>query len=79
VRRAALATAAPVVLGVMARLMLRPGRHVVRTYGMPAEVARADGHRARAAASLARMRELCAELGLIPPPAARLWRGMGIS
>jgi hypothetical protein len=78
-RRAALAVAAPVVLGVMAHLMLRPGPHVVRAYGMPVEAARADGYRARAAASLARMRELAAELGLLTPRTTRLWHRMGIA
>jgi hypothetical protein len=78
-RRAALALLAPVVLAVMARLMLRPGGHLVRGYGMPPEVARSAGLRTRAVASLDKVRELCAELDLLTPRTAPVWRAVGIA
>jgi hypothetical protein len=75
-RRAALAAAAPVVLSVMARTMLRPSPRYQRLYGMPPEVARSDGHRQRAVASLGKLRDLCVDLGIYRP---RLWRMMGVA
>ena len=64
----------------MAQLMLRPPAHVVRTYGIPREViaeayTRNPHHRARTVEALAKVRALCAELGIVAP---RLWRRLGI-
>jgi hypothetical protein len=82
-RRAWLGVRAPVILAVMTQLMLRPSPHIVRTYGIPrAVVAEAythnPRHRARTLESLAKVRALCRELGLVPPPAARFWRALGV-
>lgn len=81
-RRAALAIAAPVVLGVMARTMLRAPAEVARAYQIPAAVlAEAYGHpahRARVTTSLAKVRELCDDLGLRSAPARALWRALAI-
>ncbi len=78
-RRAALATWAPVVLAVMAEMMLRPSRQLVATYGIPAEVieqayTRNPAHRERSIESLAKVRALCEELGLLRRPFGTLWR-----
>jgi hypothetical protein len=77
-RRAALAVLTPVVLGVMARLMLRPGPRLARAYRIPPAIVRHPGHQARVVASLEKVRALCRELGLVTPGTAPLWRVMGI-
>jgi hypothetical protein len=77
-RRLLLAIAAPLVLGVMGRLMLRPGRLLVRTYGIPDELVRHPVHAERMRASLAKVRELCIELGLVGQKTAVLWKAMGL-
>ena len=78
-RRAALAVGAPVVLGVMAEMMLKPPRQLVARYGIPKPViAQAytdnDDYHAATAASLTKVRSLCEELGLVRAPFGRLWR-----
>jgi hypothetical protein len=80
VRRAALQLRTPIILSVMAQLMMRPSRHVVRRYEMPdAVVAEAyrdnPAHRARTVEALRKVRELCSELDIAVPA---LWRRLGI-
>ena len=79
-RRATLAAGAPVILAIMAQLMMRPSRAIIRQYGIPdAVVAEAytknPRHRAETVEALRKVRELCAELGVLRP---RLWRWLGI-
>jgi hypothetical protein len=62
----------------MARQMLHPSAHVVRTYGIPREVVaeaftRNAAHRAFVKQSLAKVRELCVELGLVTQWTRPLW------
>jgi hypothetical protein len=69
-RRASLALQAPFLLNEMERQMLHPSAHVVRTYGIPRDVVaeaftQNPAHRAFVAQSLAKVRELCVELGLL--------------
>jgi P-aminobenzoate N-oxygenase AurF len=83
-QRIRLAVGAPVILGVMARLMLRPSPQLVTRYRIPREVMRqafADNpqHRAETVASLAKVQSLCAELGLLRAPYGLLWRRLGIA
>lgn len=83
VRLAALRLGAPIVLGAMAELMLRPPRHIIREYGIPAEVVeeaytRNPRHRASARAALSKTRALCRELGIVTPRLIPLWRTMGL-
>jgi P-aminobenzoate N-oxygenase AurF len=78
-RRVRLAIAAPLLLGPMARLMLKPSRQLVARYQIPAAVVaeaytRNPEHRAETAASLAKVSRLCVKLGLIRPPYLALWR-----
>jgi hypothetical protein len=78
--RAVLAVGAPLILSQMARMMMRPSAHVVRTYGIPPAVlaeAYTDNPRHRAATldALGKVRSLCAELDIVIP---RLWRALGI-
>jgi hypothetical protein len=74
---------APFILAQMAAVMMRPPRHLVREYGIPKEVlAEAYGPTSPARdatrQSLRKVRNLLAELGLVTPPAKRLWKAFGI-
>lgn len=81
--RRRLEIAAPFVLAPMAQAMLRPPRHLVREYGIPARVvAEAYGsarHRERSRESLEPVAALCHELGLITPTMEPIWRGLGVA
>ena len=64
-----LAVQAPLLLADMTRQMMRPSRHVVRTYGMPRAVVdeayRGTRSIARSSRSRSNVRRLCVELGLV--------------
>jgi P-aminobenzoate N-oxygenase AurF len=82
-RRRAMAMQAPLILATEASVMLRPPRHLVRTYGVPdAALREAYGpgsqNRQDAKDSLRKVRNLLVELGLVPPVAKRLWQRLGI-
>src|SRR6266516_3976144 len=82
-RRASLALQAPLVLGQMAQAMLRPSADVVRTHGIPAAViaeayTRNPRHRENTLAALAKLRDLCRDVGIVTPWSVRLWRAAGI-
>jgi hypothetical protein len=82
-RRARLAVAAPVILGQMAQLMLRPSPQLMSRYQIPKAViaeayTRNPRHRAETAASLAKVRKLCTDLGLTRRPYGALWKLMGL-
>ncbi|MFN8641816.1 MAG: diiron oxygenase [Candidatus Binatia bacterium] len=72
-----------VVMAVASRLMSRPSGHVVRTYGIPAQVLReAYGPGSKGAEEIKRAlfkpRELCWELGVLNERWAGLWKRLGI-
>ena len=82
-RRRALAYQAPFILAVMARLMMQPPRHVVRTYGIPRGVVREaysnnPAHHAATVEALGKVRKLCRELGIVTSGSRALWRAFGI-
>jgi hypothetical protein len=82
-RRRAMAMQAPLILATEASVMLRPPRHLVRTYGVPDVVLRqaygpGSPSRQDAKDSLRKVRNLLVELGLVTPAAKRLWRRLGI-
>src|SRR3989454_8563319 len=82
-RRASLALQAPLVLGQMAQAMLRPPADVVRTHGIPGDViaeayTRNPRHRENTLAALAKLRDLCREIGIVTPWSVRLLRPDGI-
>lgn len=82
-RRMQLAAQAPLLLAEMARQMMLPSAHIVRTYGMPRTVVaeaytHSPVHRAFVLDSLARVRELCEELGLVHSATRPVWRALGI-
>ena len=81
-RRAVLSLAAPLVLGVMARLMVRPPGDLVREFNIPKDVLRAafDSPEGRQtlADSVTKTRKLWVELGLVGPISRRLWKATGV-
>jgi len=82
-QRAALALQAPLLLAQLTRQMMRPSAHVVRTYDIPSEVVAAAytrnaAHRAFVAESLADVRGLCVELGLVTRWTRPIWRRLGL-
>ncbi len=83
-RRAALAIGAPLVLAAMADMMLKPSPPLVTRYAIPEEVLEAaytqnPVHRERTMESLAKVRGLCEELGLLRRPFNRLWRALHLA
>ena len=82
-RRLALSVQAPVVLSTMASVMMRPPRHLVREYEIPASVirqtyGRGTPSRQQVRESLRKVRALLVELGLVAPVSKRLWRALDI-
>jgi hypothetical protein len=82
-RRLSLALQAPFLLNEMARQMMHPSAHVVRTYGIPPEVVaeaftKSDAQRTFVMASLSKVRELCVELGLVTPFTRPVGRRLGL-
>jgi hypothetical protein len=83
VKRLRLQISVPLLLSRMAGLMLEPPASVVREYRIPREVLDAayrknPAHREHAAESLRKVRDLCVELGLVPPLFEKLWKLLGI-
>lgn len=81
--RLRLSIAAPMILGEMAKLMLKPSRQMIRDYEIPSEVideayTNNPEFKADAATSLAKVRNLCIELGLVNGLTKRLWVKRGI-
>jgi hypothetical protein len=82
-KKAALAFAAPLILGQMARLMMRPSAQIIRTYGIPKDVVAEaytnnPRHRENTLVALDKVRALCCELGLVTTWSRRLWQAGGI-
>ena len=81
-RRLHLTVLAPVVLGIMARLMLWPSGDLVRHYGVPRDIVRTANRspqgRQLLKDSVAKTRKLFVELGLITPFSKRLWKAAGL-
>jgi P-aminobenzoate N-oxygenase AurF len=81
-RRKALGIAAPLILGVMARIMLAPPGPMVRYFGIPKDVLReaygADSWRAEMKNCVAKVRELAAELGMVNGVSRRVWQAVGL-
>jgi hypothetical protein len=83
VQRTWIAIQSPIVLAVMAQVMMRPPRALVRAYNIPKAVlaeAYGPGSAAReeTRVSLRKVRNLLSDLGLIPPISKRLWHALGI-
>ncbi len=82
-QRYAISVQAPVILAVMASVMMRPPRSLIRAYDIPKDViAQAYGpgtpsHDATLQ-SLRKVRSLLVDLGLVTTPTKMLWRLLGI-
>ena len=80
-RRQLLGVAAPVVLGIMVRLMVRPTGDVIRAGAPRGAVAgpfRSGRGRQMQADSAAKPRELLAELGAVTALGTLVWKALGI-
>jgi hypothetical protein len=81
-RRKALGLAAPVILGLMARIMLAPPGPMVRHFDIPKSVIREayrnEGWAAELKACVAKIRDLAAELDMIDDMSKRVWYALGI-
>ena len=82
-RRTMMALYAPVLFGVMTRMMVFPSRSLLRSVGAPVnEVRRAERSaesRQLLVDATAKTRKLVAEAGLMTPAATVLWRRLGIA
>lgn len=83
VRRTILSIGAPLILGEMGGLMMRPSKDLVATYGIPKATMREayddnPEFQASAAVALRKVRVLCRDLGLIGPLSKRLWKAKKI-
>ena len=82
IRRRILADVAPLLFGLMARVMVYPSHQTRRTFGLPRRVfldaVRSPAGREILQQSVAKPRRLCAELGLMTRPARLLWKAMGV-
>jgi hypothetical protein len=83
IKRTVLAVGAPLILGEMGGMMLKPSPEIVRSYGIPKAVVREayDDNaefQATAATAMRKVRKLCRELGLITPVSRFIWKRKGI-
>lgn len=82
VRRARLAVATPVLLAIMADMMLAPPPDLRTRYGVPRRVLReattSAAARRRKLDSVAKLRRLAGQLGLLTPRTTPLWRALGL-
>ncbi|HMC52024.1 MAG TPA: diiron oxygenase [Acidimicrobiales bacterium] len=82
-RRLSLAVQAPLILGTMSQLMLKPSPDIVKAYAIPKAVireaySRNPAYRAHVRASLRKVRQLAGDLGLVTPMTRPIWRAFGI-
>lgn len=82
-RRLDLSVEAPIILATMAHMMLKPSPQIVRRHGIPRPVLRQaykqdPRNRAEMLASLAKVRSLCVDLGLVTPATRLLWQALGV-
>jgi hypothetical protein len=82
VRRWTLGIIAPLILGVMARIMLSPPGAMVKYFGIPRDVVReaygADEWSTELKNCVAKVRDLAAEIGMINPVSRNVWRLVGL-
>ena len=83
VRRTILSIGAPLILGEMGGLMLRPSSEIVRTYAIPEDALRQayddnPEFQQGAAQAMRKVRVLCRDLGLMNPISTRIWKAKRI-
>jgi hypothetical protein len=81
-RRTMLAIRTPIVLWIMAPLMVDPSSELHRAHGVPKavlrEAKRSDAGRQLRRESVAKLRRLCRDLGLMNPVSKAVWRLCGL-
>ncbi len=82
-KRTEMSLAVPTILGELSRRMMQPPEHIIDTYDIPPDVideafTNNPAHRNVVVASLAKVRGLCEDLGLMTPEATELWRQSGL-
>jgi hypothetical protein len=81
-RRNMMAIRTPIVLWIMAPLMVDPSSELHRAHGVPREVLRSarrsETGRQLRKESVAKLRRLCRDLGLMTPAARAVWRLVGL-
>jgi hypothetical protein len=81
-RRTMLSIRTPIVLWIMAPLMVDPSRELHRAHGVPKsvlrEARRSDAGRQLRRESVAKLRRLCRDLGLMNPISRAVWRLCGL-
>jgi P-aminobenzoate N-oxygenase AurF len=74
---------APILFGIMTRMMVNPPEQLARAYGVPKPVMRAarrhPDQRHQLAAAASKPRKLCRDLGLVTRWSAPLWDLMGLT
>jgi hypothetical protein len=83
-RRAQLAVGAPLILGAMSQMMLKPSPQITKQYRIPKAVLKVactanPEHQGRTTASLGKVRGLCDDLGLTRPPYGAIWRAFRLT
>jgi hypothetical protein len=83
VRRTILSIGAPLILGEMGGLMMRPSADIIRTYGIPRDAVRQayddnPDFQQGAAQAMRKVRILCRDLGLMNPVSTRIWKAKRI-
>ncbi|MFL6206296.1 MAG: AurF N-oxygenase family protein [Acidimicrobiales bacterium] len=83
VRRTILSIGAPLILGEMGGMMMKPSKALQREYAIPAEVMREayddnPEFQQGAAVAMRKVRVLCRDLGLINPISKHLWKARKI-
>ena len=83
VRRTILSIGAPLILGEMGGMMMKPSKALQQEYGIPREVMREayddnPEFQQGAAVAMRKVRMLCRDLGLINPVSKRLWKARKI-
>jgi hypothetical protein len=73
----------PFILGAMSQLMMQASPGIIREYNIPADVVaeaykKNPNHRAQLLEAVAKLRELCVELGIVNRRSVRLWKLFGI-
>jgi hypothetical protein len=83
VKKLILSLGAPLILGEMGGLMMKPSKEIIDTYGIPDDVIRAaytdnPDFQQGAAVAMRKVRVLCRDLGLMNPVSTALWKARKI-
>ena len=83
VKRFILSMGAPLILGEMGGLMMKPSKEIIETYGIPDDVIReaytdSPAFQQSAAVAMRKVRILCRDLGLMNPASRALWKAKKI-